>query len=74
MEAATTIRTRRLAAGLTQDALARKAGISAITVSRIERGLKATPLTLARLVAVLDAVPSLAELAKAAQSAEQSAA
>lgn len=74
METATTIRTRRLAAGLTQDALARKAGISAITVSRIERGLKAAPLTLARLVAVLDAVPSLAELAKAAHSAEQSAA
>ena len=35
------LRAARLAAGFTQERLARKAGIAAITVSRIERGANA---------------------------------
>src|SRR5689334_8852827 len=37
------LRRRRLAAGLTQEALAERAGISARGVQDLERGLRATP-------------------------------
>lgn len=64
------IRTRRLAAGLTQEALARLAHVSVVTVARLESGRhEPSALTVAKLTAALDVVPSLAERARAKQSA-----
>lgn len=67
---ADTLRSRRLRAGLSQEALARLAGVALVTIARIENGRTiARPLTVARLAAALDAAPSLAEQARAKQPA-----
>src|SRR5690349_19851989 len=56
----TVLRRSRRAAGLTQEALAERAGISARTVSNLERGVNRAPHweTVALLAAVLELSPA----------------
>jgi hypothetical protein len=64
MTTAEHFRTRRIAAGLSQEALARRAGVALVTVARVEGGRsEPSPLTVARLTAALDAAPTLVDRA-----------
>lgn len=68
MQGLTTVREARERAGLTQQALAHRAGISLRTLARIEAGADCNVGTLARIASALDVPPAtlLAEPAEAA--------
>jgi XRE family transcriptional regulator, regulator of sulfur utilization len=66
MEMADRIRAARLAAGLTQEQLAQRAGVASVTISQIELGNRSPTLdTLMRVAAALE-IPAATLLGTAA--------
>jgi transcriptional regulator with XRE-family HTH domain len=57
MPAATVLASLRLAAALSQRELAKKAGVSYVTVARLEGGRNAHPRTIRKLAAALKVSP-----------------